>query len=70
MNACFDNYDVAAVEHGEDAKRKKRIKPKAQVMHGLKAALQQVHPSSVVQGARWRCTQGLADISARTDALP
>ena len=42
MNACVDNYNVAAVEHGEDAKRKKRIKPpKSQVMQVLKAAFQQ-----------------------------
>ena len=42
VNACVDNYNVAAVEHGEDAKRKKRIKPpKSQVMQVLKAAFQQ-----------------------------
>ena len=42
VNACVDNYNVAAVEHGEDAKRKKWIKPpKSQVMQVLKAAFQQ-----------------------------
>ena len=38
MNACVNDYNVAAVEHGEYAKRKKRIMPpKAQVIQDIGA---------------------------------
>ena len=42
MNACVNNCNVAAVEHGESAKRKKRIKLlKSQVKQVFKAVFGQ-----------------------------
>ena len=69
VNSCVDNYNVPVSTQEADTKRKKRIKPsKPQVMQVLKAAFQQFPRLGTVQDSDV-FFQGLAQLSARADAL-